>query len=94
MSPLFKFVVAALAASLATAAPLARRLAAGNSSLINTLKQNTQVAKITSLINDKPNFGNFKFSFLAGLKPGGSKYLPYSASYSPERAEAHGVSVL
>ena len=53
MSPLFKFVVAALAASLATATPLARRLAAGNSSLINTLKQNTQVAKITSLINEQ-----------------------------------------
>jgi hypothetical protein len=83
MSSLIKFVVASLAASLATASPLARRLAAGNTTLINGLKTETQVEKITSLINDEPNFGNFKFSFAKGLAPGAGKYLRFLASYSP-----------
>ncbi len=94
MSSLFKFVVAALAASLATASPLTRRLASGNNSLIDDLKQETQVDKITSLIKDEPNFGNFKFSFLEGLKPGGREYLRYPASHSPKRGEAHDVSII
>lgn len=77
MFSLLKFVVVALAASLATAKPLTRRLASGNSSIVNQLKQQTQVDKITSLIQDEPDFGNFKFSFLGGLKPGSSEYLKY-----------------
>jgi hypothetical protein len=63
-------LTALLLASSAVASPLSRRAAAGNQTLITALKTATQVARTTSLLQDEPDFSNFKFNFLAGLVPG------------------------
>jgi hypothetical protein len=92
MPSLIKFVAAALAISLAMASPLDRRLASDNISLINELKLDTQGKRINSLIQNEPNFGNFKFNFLG--QSSAREYLPYSAPDSPEPLKAHGVFVI
>jgi hypothetical protein len=63
-------LTALLLATAAVASPLSRRAAAGNQTLITALKTATQVARTTALLQDEPDFSNFKFNFLAGLVPG------------------------
>ncbi|PGH19557.1 hypothetical protein AJ80_03893 [Polytolypa hystricis UAMH7299] len=68
LSTLFTALLAAV--SLASATPLVRRTAAGNPNLITQLRTSTQVNRTNALIEDEPDFSNFKFNFLEKLKPG------------------------